>query len=70
VADRTLADLVSEWQTGALLVVVPVLVSGVAVVALGDALPPRPLVRVGLFVGGVALAFLVLSYLAYGRGQG
>ncbi|MFB6179161.1 MAG: hypothetical protein ABEI77_05495 [Halorientalis sp.] len=64
--EKTVVDLVEEWQTGAglLLVsaVVGFLVGAVLVPSTGSAL----VFLVGFFAGAI-LTFLTLSYLLYGR---
>lgn len=64
-ADRSVADLVGEWQTGAFIVVVTVLSGVVSALVLRSLEVPYG--RAIGFVGGAALAFLAISYLLYGR---
>lgn len=63
-AERTMVDLIEDWQTGAALV----LLVAIAGVASAFALPLEPPYGPILgFLGGAVLAFLALSYLLYGR---
>lgn len=64
-AERTLVDLIEDWQTGALFVFGSVLIGAV----LGWVLATEGSVYLGFggFVVGTVLGFLLLSYLWYGR---
>jgi hypothetical protein len=62
-AEKSVVDLVEEWQTGAFLILGSALAGGVLAVASGASGTTALLV----FGGGAVLAFLVLSYLLYGR---
>ena len=61
---ETFAELVEEWQTGALLLVAAVIGGTLGTVAASSAGPTAGIV--GFFTGG-ALVFAVISYLLYGR---
>jgi membrane protein implicated in regulation of membrane protease activity len=64
-SEKSVADLVEEWQTGSFLIVA----SGVAALVVGVALHSLG-VPFGAAIGGVGgavVAFLLLSFLLYGR---
>ncbi|WP_135819639.1 hypothetical protein [Halostella litorea] len=64
-AERSVADLVEDWQSGALLVFACALV-GVVFGSIMGSLGSGPLGLAGFAIGSV-LAFLAFSYLRYGR---
>ena len=66
-AGKSGVEFVEEWQTGAFLIVFSVGVGAALAFGLGSALASTPAVMVGGFIGGVLAAFLLSSYIIYGR---
>jgi hypothetical protein len=64
--EKGVVDLVEEWQTGAFLVFGCVAAAVVLGIAFARVSGSASLGVAGFFLGGV-LAFLVFSYLSYGR---
>lgn len=63
--ERTTAELVEEWQTGAFLLLASAFAGFVAASALGRRLSSD--LTLLAFPGAAAVTFLALSYLLYGR---
>lgn len=65
-AERTVVDLVEDWQTGFFLVLGSIVAGVLGVLLAGRVTDSGAGAAVG-FVGGGVLAFVVFSYLFYGR---
>jgi hypothetical protein len=66
-AEQSTVDFIEEWQTGAFLIVLSVVVGALSVIGLGSVLPSSPIVILGVFLVGTIAAFLGLSFIIYGR---
>ena len=64
-AEKNFVEFVEEWQTGALFIVGSALVGAVLGGLVGS--PGSGYLGLGGFVVGAILAFLLFSYLRYGR---
>lgn len=64
-ADRTIVDLIEDWQTGFFVVVGSAVVGVLVGLALRSVTGPPGFV-IGIVVGAI-LGFLAYSYLRYGR---
>lgn len=64
-SERTIVDVIEDWQTGALFILVSVLIG--AVLGWFFASESSVYLGVGGFAVGSLVTFLVLSYLVYGR---
>ena len=64
-AEKTIVDLVEDWQSGFFVVLGLAVVAVVVGVAVGSLVGPSGFVP-GFIAGGI-LAFLAYSYLRYGR---
>lgn len=66
-AEQSGVEFIEEWQTGAFLLVLSVVVGAVLVIGLGSILPSSSVVVLSVFLVGTIAAFIVSSYLIYGR---
>lgn len=66
-AEQSVVDFIEEWQTGAFLIVLSVVVGVLSVVGLGSVLPSSPVVILGVFLVGTIVAFVGTSFIIYGR---
>ncbi|MFD1572325.1 hypothetical protein [Halorubrum laminariae] len=66
-AEQSTVNFIEEWQTGAFLIVLSVVVGALSVIGLGSVLPSSPIVILGVFLVGTIAAFLGLSFIIYGR---
>jgi hypothetical protein len=64
-SEKTIVDLIEEWQTGFFLVLGAALVGFCTAVLLSSL--GSPVAGLVGFAGGAILAFLAFSYLLYGR---
>lgn len=64
-SDRTIVDLIEDWQTGAFLLIGSAVVGFLTGGLVGTFADP-PFAVLGVFAGAI-LAFLAFSYLLYGR---
>ena len=64
-SEKTIVDLIEEWQTGFFLLLGAVFVGFCTAVLLASV--SSPVGGLAGFAGGAILAFLVFSYLLYGR---
>jgi hypothetical protein len=60
-------DFIEEWQTGAFLIVLSVVVGALSVVGLNSVLPSAPVVILAVFLVGTIVAFVGSSFIIYGR---
>jgi len=66
-AEQSGVEFIEEWQSGAFLILLSVVVGAVLVIGLGSLLPSSPVAMLGVFlIGGIA-AFVASSYIMYGR---
>ncbi|WP_137290347.1 hypothetical protein [Natronorubrum halophilum] len=66
-AEKNVVDFIEEWQTGAFLIVLSVVSGAVLLFGFGFVLPLSPIAILSVFLGGITVAFVVLSYIMYGR---
>lgn len=66
-AEKSAVGLIQEWQTGALLIILSFIIGSISLIGLGSLLPTSPVVGLSVFLGGAVVAFVVLSYIIYGR---
>ena len=66
-AEQSTVNFIEEWQTGAFLIVLSVVVGALSVIGLGSVLPSSSIVILGVFLVGTIAAFLGLSFIIYGR---
>ena len=66
-AEQSVVDFIEEWQTGAFLIVLSVVVGALLVIGLDSILPLLPVVALGVFLVGIIVAFLGSSFIIYGR---
>jgi len=66
-AEQSGVDFIKKWQTGAFLLVLSVVVGAVLVIGFGSVLPSSPVVVLSVFLVGTIVAFVVSSYIIYGR---
>ena len=66
-AKQSVVDFIEEWQTGAFLIVLSVVVGALPVIGLGSVLPSSPVVILGVFLIGTIVAFVGSSFIIYGR---
>jgi len=60
-------DFIEEWQTGAFLIVLSVVVGALSVIGLNSVLPSDPVVILAVFLVGIIIAFVGSSFIIYGR---
>ena len=65
--EQSVVDFIEEWQTGAFLIVLSVVVGVLSVIGLVSVLPSSPAVILGAFLVGTIVAFVGSSFIMYGR---
>lgn len=66
-AEQSGVEFIEEWQTGAFLIVLSVSVGVALVAGFGSVILSTPVAILSVFVVGAVAAFLLSSYLIYGR---
>ena len=66
-AEQSTVDFIEEWQTGAFLIVLSVVVGALSVIGLNSVLPSTPVVILAVFLVGAIVAFVGSSFIIYGR---
>ena len=66
-AEQSTVDFIEEWQTGAFLIVLSVVVGALSVIGLNSVLPSAPVVILAVFLVGTIIAFVGSSFIIYGR---
>ena len=66
-AEQSAVNFIEEWQTGAFLIVLSVIVGALSVIGLGSVLPSSPVVILSVFLVGTIVAFVGSSFIIYGR---
>ena len=66
-AEKNAVDFIEEWQTGAFLIVLSISVGAVLVIGFNSVIPSTPVAILSVFFVGAVVAFLLSSYIIYGR---
>lgn len=66
-AEQSTVDFIEEWQTGAFLIVLSVVVGALSVIGINSVLPSSPVVTLGVFLVGTIVTFVGSSFIIYGR---
>lgn len=65
--EQSAVGFIQEWQTGAFLIILSVVVGALSVIGLDSVLPSSPVVILGVFLVGTVVAFVGSSFIIYGR---
>jgi len=65
--EKSAVDFIEEWQTGAFLIILSVVVGAFSVIGLSSVLPSSPVVILSVFLVGTIAAFVGSSFIIYGR---
>ena len=65
--EKSGVDFIEEWQTGAFLIVLSVGIGAALVIGFTSVIPSTPVALLSVFFVGAVVAFLLSSYIIYGR---